>query len=198
MLIPARKVLWLCLLAFLPHSAMAASGVISGYLKGIKMISYDLDVEKTMGGDQCIIDKESLKTSVEFVANQSTKLKIVPPEQKDKRVNELMGWHPGEDKDAAKKAFNDWNFMPDFSIVIRPLQVSESMCTAAINAELLVWVDVQNAHVIPTQALISYPATMVQQITGGLVASQQTFSNQAINAAEHIMKQLVNDWSAAQ
>jgi hypothetical protein len=195
--IPARKVLWLCLIVFLPHSAMAASDIPGGYyLKDIKTISYILDVKKTMGGDQCNIDEENLKTSIEFVANQSTKLKIVPPEQKDKRVNELMGWQP-EDKEAATK-FHDWNFMPFFNIEIQPIQASQFMCTAATNAGVWVTVDVKKAHVIPTQAVLSYPGVEIYEFTGCFWGPPQTFSNQAINAAEQMMKHLVNDWSAAQ
>jgi hypothetical protein len=195
MLIPARKVLWLCLLVLSTHSALAGP---NSYLKGIKIISYDLGVEKTVGGDQCNIDKESLETSVEFVANQSTKLKIVPPDQKMKRINELMGYHPGEDKEAAMKAFRDYNFMPSLYIGIQPLQATQFICAGTVNAELWMHIDVEDGHIIPTQALMSYPATVIQTVTVGLVYPQQTFSNQAIKVAEQIMKQLVNDWAASQ
>jgi hypothetical protein len=176
---------------------MAADGT-TAYLKGIRTISYELGIEKTAGGDGCKIDRESLETSVEFVANQSTRLKIVPPDQKTKRVNELMGYHPGEDKEAAMKAFNDYNFMPFFYIAILPIQTTQFTCAGTINAELWVHLDVENAHVIPTQALMSYPAAVIRQSTVAFWGPPQTFSNQAINAVEQIMKQLVNDWSASQ
>jgi len=201
MLIPVRKVLWLCLLVLSPHNAMAASDAPKGYLKGINIISYDLGVEKTVGGDQCNIDKASLETSVEFVANQSTKLKIVPPDQKMKRTNELMGEATSRsvtDKEVANKAFRDYNFMPLFFIAFQPLQATQFICAATFNAEFWVHIDVQDGHVIPTQALMSYPGVVIWSTTGGFVGSQQTFSNQAINAAEQIMKSLVNDWAAAQ
>ncbi len=195
MLIPARKVLWLCALVFLPHGAMAASDVPKGYLKGIKTISYDLGVLKTVGGDQCNINKESLDTSVEFVANQSTKLKIVPPDQKMKRTDELMG-RAITDKGA--NTFRDYNFMPLFYIAIQPLQATQFMCAATFNAEFLVHIDLQDGHVIPTQALMSYPGVVIWSTTVGFVGPQQTFSNQVINITEQVMKQLVNDWAAAQ
>jgi hypothetical protein len=199
MLIPARKVLWLCLFVFSQHSAMAASDAPNGYLKGIKVISYDLGVEKTVGGNQCSIDQDNLNTSIEFVANQSTKLKIVPPDQKMKRTNELMGEAlSGSDKEAANKAFRDYNFMPSFYIGIQPLQATQFICAGTVNAELWVHVDVEDGHVIPTQAVMSYPATVIRSTTVGFVYPQQTFSNQVINITEQIMKQLVNDWAAAQ
>jgi hypothetical protein len=139
-------------------------------------------------------DEERLQTSVEFVANQTTKLKIVPPDEKTKRINELMG-RSGE---AAKKAFHDYNFMPMFYIGIQPLQATKFVCAATVNAELLVHIDAEDAHIIPTQALMSYPAVVIRSATVSFVAPQQTFSNQAINVTEQIMKQLVNDWAAAQ
>jgi hypothetical protein len=91
MLIRARNVLWLFLLIFLAHSAMAASDAPRGYLKGINIISYELGVEKTVGGDECNIDEERLQTSVEFVANQTTKLKIVPPDEKNETHQRAYG-----------------------------------------------------------------------------------------------------------
>jgi len=201
MLMPAREVLWLCLLVYLPYSAMAASDAPKGYLKGINIISYDLGVEKTAGGDQCNIDKQSLETSVEFVANQSTKLKIVPPDQKMKRTNELTGEATSRsitDKEAANKAFRDYNFMPSFFIGIQPVQAAQFACAGTVNAELWVHIDVENARIIPTQALMSYPGAVIWTTTAGFWAPPQTFSNQAINVAEQDIKQLVNDWAAAQ
>jgi hypothetical protein len=177
---------------------MAASDAPKGYLKGMNIISYDLGVEKTAGGDQCNIDKDNLNTSVEFVANQSTKLKIVPPDQKMKRIYELMGSHPGADKEAAKKAFNDYNFMPSFFIGIQPVQAAQFACAGTVNAELWVHIDIENAPVIPTQALMSYPAVVIWTTTAGFWAPPQSFSNQAINVTVQAIKQLVNDWAAAQ
>jgi hypothetical protein len=199
MLVSARKVLSLCLLLFSQHSAMAASDAPKGYLKGIKSISYDLGVEKTAGGNDCKIDQDILNTSIEFVANQSTKLKIVPPDLKMKRTNELMAQSlSSTDKEGAMKAFREYNFMPSFYIGIQPIQATQLICAGTINAELSVHTDVENAHVIPTQALMSYPAVTIWSVSVAFWAPQQTFSNQAISATEQIMKQLINDWAAAQ
>ena len=188
MLIPVRRVLWLWSLSCLPHYAMAASDAPKGYLKGIKIISYDLGVEKTVGGDDCKIDQGNLNTSIEFVANQSTKLKIVSSDQIMKHSNELMG----------SPAFHEYNYMPIFYIGIQPLQTTQFTCAATINARLSEFIDVENAHIIPTQALISYPAAEIWETSIGFVGPQQTFSNQVINATERAMKELVNDWAAAQ
>lgn len=188
MSIPVRRVLWLWSLICLPHYAMAASDAPKGYLKGIEIISYDLGVEKTVGGDDCKIDQGNLNTSIEFVANQSTKLKIIPDDQKMKHSNELMG----------SPSFLEYNFMAVFYIGIQPLQTTQFTCAGTINARLSEFIDVQNAHIIPTQALISYPAAEIWEASIGFVGPQQTFSNDAIDVTERVMKELVNDWAAAQ
>jgi len=113
MLILARKVLWFCLFVFLPHSAMAAMDGPNAYLKGINIICYSLTVERTVGGNDCNIDREKLDTSLQFVANQSTTLKIVPYEQRMHRSSELYANSDKSslssvEKEAAKKVAHDY------------------------------------------------------------------------------------------
>jgi hypothetical protein len=55
-------------------------------LKGMTVISYDLAIEKTVGGDQCTVNKDRLETALQFVANQSTKLKIMPDIEYSRRL----------------------------------------------------------------------------------------------------------------
>jgi hypothetical protein len=123
------------LLLFAPHSAIAGS---SKYLNGINMISYKVIVEKTVGGDRCNIDQESLNTSI-----------------------------------------------------------AQFTCAGSINAEVLAYFEEQ-AHMIPTRAPIYPPMIEIWSVKFGFVAPRQSFSNDAINLTEQIMKQLVNDWAASQ
>jgi hypothetical protein len=47
--------------------------------------------------------------------------------------------------------------------------------------------------------VIAFPHTVeIWSKSFGFVGPQQTFSIQAINTAEQIMKKLVNDWAASQ
>jgi hypothetical protein len=199
LLIPARQVLWLCLLVFSSHSVMAAGNGPNRHLKGINIIGYNLTVEKTLGGDQCKIDQDNLNTSIEFVANQSTKLKIVP--FSEHRSSELLEQSnvtslSNADKEPAKKLWHDYNFMPRFFIGIMPLQTTQFTCAGSVNAQLLAYAE--NTNMIPTQAPLYYPMVEIWSNWLGFVGPQQTFSNQTINLTEQIMKQLVNDWAAAQ
>ena len=201
MLIPARKVLWLRLFVFLPHSAMAAMDGPNAYLKGINIISYTLIVEKTVGGRGCNIDQDKLDTSLQFVANQSTKLEIVEFEQRLQRSSELDAKSnkpslSSVEKEAAKKVAHDYLLMPTFFIHIMPLQTQVS-CAGEISGRLNAYIEEQ-PHIIPTPVVWYGPTIQIWEAGYGFVGPQQTFSDQTIDTAEQIMKKLVNDWAASQ
>jgi len=201
MLILARKVLWFCLFVFLPHSAMAAMDGPNAYLKGINIISYSLTVERTVGGNDCNIDREKLDTSLQFVANQSTTLKIVPYEQRMHRSSELYANSDKSslssvEKEAAKKVAHDYLLMPTFFIHIMPLQTQVS-CAGEISGRLNAYIEEQ-PHIIPTPVVWYGPTIQIWEAGYGFVGPQQTFSDQTIDTAEQIMKKLVNDWAASQ
>jgi hypothetical protein len=201
MLISARKILLLamyCSLVSFPAIATAQDHP-SHYMKGIKIISYlPAYVEKTVGGDGCKINEENLNTSLQFVANQSTNLKIVTETERHERGNELWAQASALSlsdpaHEAARKAARDYGFMPRFLIDIFPLQ-TQFECAGTIRAELSV--RIEDAQLIPTQVPISGNGR--KSVEYGFVAPQQSFSNQAINLAEQMMKRLVNDWTASQ
>jgi hypothetical protein len=172
-------------------------------LYGINIISYQVIVEKTIGGDGCNIDQDNLNTSIKFVGNQSTKLKILPSSEREHRSYELYEQSKitslsTADQEAARKLYHDYNFMPQFYIGIMPLQTTQFTCAGSINAELLAYIDEEHLHLIPSQIPVWYPMVEIWSIRFGFVGPQQTFSNDATNLAEQIMKKLVNDWSASQ
>src|SRR5215472_7450526 len=89
MLISARTLLCLAMLVGFPAIATAQDHP-SRYMKGIKIIAYfPAYLEKTVGGDGCKIDEGNLNTSLQFVANQSTSLKIVTERERYERGDEL-------------------------------------------------------------------------------------------------------------
>jgi hypothetical protein len=197
----ARTVLWLSLLVFPLHSANAAMDGPNDYLKGIKIISYDIFVNPTIGGKGCSIDRDNLNTSVQFVANQSTKLKIVTFDERFSRSGEPFSRSDvtslsNADKEAAEKARRDYTLMPSFVIEIMPLQ-TRFECAGTIHAKLSAYFE-EPAYIIPNNVRIAVPMFEIWATIFGFVGPQQTFSTQAINLTEQIMKQLVNDWAASQ
>jgi len=170
-------------------------------LKGITIIKYYDYVEETAGGEQCKINYQNLTTSLQFVANQSTKLKIITEREHTKRSDELYSQARSlpstnsDKKQAAGKAADDYNFMPTLVIHVSPLELS-SGCAGVIDAALSAHVDA--TRMIPTRTLVLFPTIEIWSKSISFVGPQQTFSGQAIGVSEQIMKELVNDWTASQ
>ena len=139
------KFLWpfLCLPALLLiHNSATGEPRPSHTLKGITIIDYFVGVEKTLGGEQCKIDDGGLDIALQFVANQSTKLKIVTKRERERRGKELNEiedqiWNKANGKVddmvatmkddkflAARKAAHDYNLMPHLLIVIAPVEIA--------------------------------------------------------------------------
>jgi hypothetical protein len=156
MLILARKVLWLSLLVFSAHSAIAAADGPNPYLKGIKIINYRLFVEKVLGGNDCKIDQGNLDNSIQFVANQSTNLKIESNSQHVRHLSELLGKPFSElyKSNVLKEPERDYVLMPTFSIGITPLQTTQFTCAGTIKGELSAYIE-EKPHIIPTQVVIA-------------------------------------------
>jgi hypothetical protein len=194
----ARKVFWLCsLLVFATHSANAAGANDS--LKGIKAISYTTAVEKTVGGDGCKIDNDNLNTSLQFVANQSTNLKI--SQYSLRNVNELISHADvsslsDAERAAARIATVEYMLMPNLLIDISPLQ-TQFACVGGITAILSANVK-ESVHIHGSDAVVPNAKVEIWSTTFVFVGPQQTFSNQAIDITGLIMKQLINDWVVSQ
>ena len=144
----------LCLTALLlSHGSGVAKP--SRLLKGITIIGYWVGVEKTVFGEGCSIDQSSLATALQFVANQSTKLKVIPSLEVDRRFEEHLAARDKVFKElgssglvddiiramksdgyvAAEKAADEFYFVPHLSFDISPLEVSGT-CVGIVKAEL--------------------------------------------------------------
>jgi hypothetical protein len=153
----------------------------NGYLKGIKVIRYSILVDPTISGDGCSIDRDNLNTSVQFVANQSTNLKIMTYAQSRERTSELFSHSEvtslsSADKEAAKKMAHDYNLMPSFLIEIAPLQ-TQFECAGTIHAKLSAYFEEQ-AHIIPNRVPVLVPMVEAWATWFGFISPQQTFSTQ--------------------
>jgi hypothetical protein len=184
-------------------------------LKGITIINYDVYVEETLDGDQCKTDVNSLETALQFVANQSTKLKIVTESEHHRRAKELNeitsriqekvfenGWSPAAMNDAkylaAKKAASEYGMMPSLSIVIAPMQLPGG-CTGSVAARLYASLDraTNSMEIVLTHR---YAFNMIEIWSRSYMfkGSQQIFAKQVTGIAEDLMKAFVNDWTASQ
>jgi len=171
------------------------------YLNGINEIFYSVYVEPTNGGDECKIDNEKLTTSLQLIANQSTKLHIIAEGEYRRRVAELTRSKDligalDEKRDAAIiKRVTDYTLMPQLRIGIYPLQ-NVGGCSGHVEAKLSV--RLKNATVVPTGAWMLSPETVVWSVVYGFVCPRQIFPDKVIDIAEQEMKGFINDWTASQ
>ena len=170
-------------------------------LKGITIISYSISLEKAVFGEGCRIDQSSLATALQFVANQSTKLKVMPWEEEHRRFTALLATRDkleiGSDKFvAADKAAGEFVWVPSLLFYISPIEVSGT-CVGIVKAELTAYLE--DTHMLyRTHTPVYRPEVQIWSNTYIVTGPQRTFTDQASNAAETLLKALVNDWSAAQ
>ena len=166
-------ILVLALLAITP--AQAKDGY---YLKGVTTVTY-LGIVETKTA-HCDIDMKAWNTSIDFVANQSTKLKL---------------WREA-DHAAQVRARSDKLKLPENLWFNMTTVDTEIGCVGFIDAEL--GADLKPSEMISTGTLISNPIVILWTKQRWLSGPFQGFSAGAIQNSEQIMKEFVNDWTASQ
>jgi hypothetical protein len=209
-----QKILWSYFAVWIAFQSAASADGSSNLMKGIKIIKYITGIEKTVGGNGCKIDQQNLNTSLEFLANQSTKLRIVTWDQQVKQTDDLRSKAESKapsvsdfykdlnkyqadlkEHQAAGKVELDYIYMPTLMISIDPLQIGNG-CGGVINAKLSA--NVHPTKLIPTERDVYHETIEIWSDGFYFVSPQPTFSDYAINAAGQMMKKLVNDWAASQ
>jgi hypothetical protein len=188
----------------------------SRLLKGVTIIGYSIAVEETNFGTGCSIDENSLATVLRFVANQSTKLKVTPNLEVHRHVQDLFATRDkilkelspsgrleddiramGSDRYvAANKAAVELISVPHLLFHINRLEVAAGGCVGIINAELSVSLDTTKMY--HTHTTVYGPQLPIWSKTRYVIAPEREFGDLSSNVAEHLMKELVNDWSASQ
>jgi hypothetical protein len=101
-------------------------------LKGIKVVNYKLSVDPNKG--RCAIDLKALNTAIDFVANQSTKLKLT------------------------READHLWPTDPSLVISISTIEMG-SGCAATLSAE--VWAELEPTKIIATDKFVDHPYMII-------------------------------------
>jgi hypothetical protein len=148
----------LCLMALLLFHDIGVARP-RNLLKGIMIINYSFGAEKTVGGEQCKIDEDNFATSLQFVANQSAKLKIIAQSEQIRRGQELdaeadalrgrlekqlydktgdpfkatVGAMEDDKYKATRKTACDYNWMPHLFIEIMPIELGGGCGQSKLN-----------------------------------------------------------------
>jgi hypothetical protein len=185
----------------------------SPYFKGVKVMSYWGAVQ-TKG--RCAIDLNAWNTAMDFIANQSFKLKLIREQDReqlgdemDKAAEELQQYRKinGTNQDTpegkglvkhheeARERYGKYAFAPRLTFVIETLEQAYG-CFGSVNAS--VTVVLETAKIEGTETIMSTPSVEIWH-EGTLISGPfATFSSYAIQTSEQIMKKLVNDWAKAQ
>ena len=174
----------------------------SRLLKGIEIIVYDANaIESAKPDGRCKLDRERLQTTLQFTANQSTRLKFVTRKIQSQHATELYQAASakfGSDAEkAAMKAAVDYNFMPTF-LISGTIMEPAGACAISLNATLDARINLETAPLIPSGVMVTYPITQIWKKGYWLTAPPDKFSDEVDRIVEHMMKELVNDWAESQ
>jgi hypothetical protein len=198
------------LLMSIAVSVAEARNSPSPYLKGVTAVTYH-GAMKDEG--RCKIDWKAWNTAIEFVANQSTKLKLMTEDEHQEQIDEILDSRRNTDPTMPKKDPLTWTdedfrksfeideiinkriWVPRLSFIITTIEL-ESGCAAVIDAE--VSAPLKSSTMISTGASVRNPDFSIWLSNWTLQGSHRTFSRLAIETSERIMKEFVNDWTASQ
>jgi hypothetical protein len=189
----------------------AAAAEPTPYLKGVAMIKYNRLIVPT---EPCVVDWKAWDTAIEFVANQSAKLRLMSEHDhyqytqelydvRDKRLAKMRS-----DKNVGAWTDQDWQryndeiaslkdkvWVPSLSFHAHTIDLKNG-CAAVIIAE--VNAPLERSTIIGTGEVVPYPEHEVWSTSWTLKGPYQTFSKSAIEISEQIMKELANDWAKSQ
>lgn len=189
---------------FCLRSAEATSRGPTDELKGVKLISYFAISEPGLAGNGCDVDTSRLDTSLAFVANQSTQLKLIPAKQhmdtaqvlynKARSLHDAKG--PNKEVDDAEREAREYNFAPQLTLFIAPMQASPGRCAVSVRASVTAYTT--PAELLATRRRVQSPQIEIWYSGYNYVGPQASISNEVADICTQIMKELVNDWSESQ
>jgi hypothetical protein len=153
-----------------------ADDILYPELKGVTLATYNgvAEVDKS----RCATDMDTWNTSIDFVANQSTKLQLL-----SRRA--VLNY-----PDTKKFAVAPWLL---FSIMTMETTTG---CAGTVGARVTVMLE--RSTIIATGKVESFPFLTIWSDQRLLTGPSATFSSLVIRTSEQIMKKFVNDWAKVQ
>jgi hypothetical protein len=205
-----RQFTALCgILAMAVSAAKSEEGARPG-LKNVWLVSYNL---VSAIKDRCAINQEAWNTAIDFVANQSSKLKLMRMKEHYERGRELadkageagrkfMATRSDAEMAAAKKAWDEdiekstkYSAAPWLLLVAEGFEHNGSCVgdvSASVNALL------KPSEMIATGKPIYRPHEEIWSSRKLLGGPPNTFSRFVIQSSEEMLKSFVTDWALTQ
>jgi hypothetical protein len=179
------------------------------FLKGVKTVSYKLSVEPPNKG-RCAIDLNAWNTTIDPIAKQSTKLKLIRDadhlEQEKQLSDELRKTSENVERhltdataqkehDEAEERWKKFLLAPalSFSVLTNDLGVG---CAGTLSVEVIV--GLEPSKIVATDTPVPIPLMTIWSDHQLLSAPYETFSSFAIQTSEQTLKSFVNDWTKSQ
>jgi hypothetical protein len=182
-------------------------------LKDVSVVEYHL-AGPVKG--RCAIDLEAWNTAIDFVANQSTKLKLIRKTDHEQRSQELLkkaleanekyftlALRSDAEMAAAKKAREEANEIhdryfaaPSLLLVADTFEHSGGLCVGDVSATVRAML--KQSEMIATGQVIPHPFEEIWSTSTLLAGPPTQFSRFVIETSEQMMKSFVNDWARSQ
>jgi hypothetical protein len=155
-------------------------------LNKIKIISLSSIFDGEVKG-KCRIDLQAWDTALQFIANQSTRLKIITY---DELLTEIRSKRLGTDEEARRYAS-----MPQLQLILTIIEM-QSGCASVLDARLIG--AVESTRLIATDQFVYSPSVELWSSNRWFRSTHADFAQFAINTGETVLKQFVNDWAKSQ
>jgi hypothetical protein len=199
-------------------SARGADSKPNYNLKGVSTVNYFTVAEQAFGEKtHCAVDYQSLETSIDFVANQSTKLKFLRFSEYSQGMDErytkarelkkhsfepgLKSSHSGEAAlaeaaaDAADLDASRYGGMPHLFLDIVTAAVGDA-CFAVVNVG--VSASLAATTMSATGRSMAFPSVEIWSSTFYLKGPNAGFTERVIHTGETMVKDFANAWAASQ
>ncbi len=194
-----------CITAMLLSDSKAAGDGPSEYLDQVSIISYFTIIEKNNDAGKCRIDWDAWDTALQFVANQSARLKIITQkdhtdtsEAKRRALPRPDFGKDGKPTSAHEAATREWTkylYMPFLLLDVTPIEMGNG-CVGTLRASLTA--AIEPSRIIATGAFASRPEVEIWSQSFWFKSPYSDFTGLAIRMGEQAVKGLVNDWTKSQ
>jgi hypothetical protein len=204
-----RQFTALCAILAMAVSAAKSEERSWPFLKNVSLVSYKFVSESK---DLCAINEGAWHTAIDFVANQSSKLKLIRDKEYYERAGELAVEAgeasrkfmdaPDAEVAAAKKASDEANdtsskysAAPYLLLVVEAFEHNGS-CVGDLSATVDALL--KQSEMIATGKTIYHPYEEIWSTKKWIAGPTNTFSRFVIQSSEEMMKSFVNDWALSQ
>lgn len=171
-------------------------------LKGIQVVVYFVGIRPEKEAKNCTIDYAELNTDVRFVAEQSSRLKLIPAEEHgekflalSRKAMTLLKSGTADQFPAANRSAEQFNWSPTLIISGNVLEIGGG-CFVEIEAELTA--ATAASKLLANDAPVPRPEVTLCTESQWIFGPNEGFSKHVSGICEQMIKKLVNDWSALQ